>query len=108
MMGKREASSIVLISALVVSSGCLGFQDTGKSKEELAKQKCIQLCEEQNRNLSAGPCLSNNITDNWVCDVAHSPRKPVDNQPENQCPAFGATAEHFVEVDPNCNFIKAR
>lgn len=107
MTGKRGVGLVVLVSALMVTSGCLGSQGTEKSKEELAKQKCIQLCEEQNRNLSAGPCLSNNITNNWVCDVAHSPRKPaVDDKPENQCSAFGKTAEHFVEVNPNCSFIR--
>ena len=59
-----------------------------------------------------GPCLSDNnpdwnITD-WVCDVAHSPRQPVDDLSENQCQAFrNGQAHHFVEVDPSCNFIRA-
>ncbi len=44
----------------------------------------------------------------WVCDVAHSPREDVDNLPENQCREFGeGKANHFVEVNPNCEFIKA-
>jgi hypothetical protein len=44
----------------------------------------------------------------WVCDVAHEPRQPVDNLRENQCDAWHAgTATHFIEVTPECEFIKA-
>ena len=56
--------------------------------------------------MTNGPCLSNEIVEDWVCDVAHSPRQAVDDLPENQCPAYGDKASHFVEVDPDCNFIR--
>lgn len=80
--------------------------------EELATQECIALCESikssATLDLSNGPCLSNEIIEDWVCNVAHSPRHDVDNLPENQCEAFrNGTAHHFVEVDINCVFIKA-
>jgi hypothetical protein len=62
-------------------------------------------------DLSDGPCLTDGgveFYDDWVCDVAHSPREPVDNLPENQCQAFrNDEAHHFVEVSPQCEFIKA-
>jgi hypothetical protein len=30
----------------------------------------------------------------------------VDDVPANQCFEFGKTANHFIEVDPACNFIQ--
>ncbi len=81
-------------------------------RESQAQQKCRQLCMNTDEDLSSGPCLSDdnpswNVSD-WVCDVAHSPRQSVDNLVENQCSAYReGLAKHFVEVDTNCNLIKA-
>ena len=100
---------IILISVLLLAvflSGCVG---QGGEKEK-AKDACVQKCNEAlaaGQNLSSGPCLDNKIIEGWVCDVAHSPRQAVDNDPANQCQEFGKTANSFVEVDPSCNFIKA-
>ncbi len=96
----------LLIFVPVLIAGCT----TPLSDSDWARQMCEEMCRaalNQGQNLSAGPCLSNEITADWVCDVAHSPREPIDNMPENQCPAYGKTARHFVEVDPNCKFIRA-
>jgi hypothetical protein len=93
---------IPILFAIIFLSGCAQQQDGIVSS-------CTQLCrQEKNKgtDLSAGPCLSNSIAEDWVCDVAHSPREDVDNLPENQCSAFGKTANHFVEVDVNCSLIK--
>ncbi len=80
------------------------------SDAQRAANACVLMCavELQNgKDLSTGPCISNEIIPGWVCDVAHNPRQPVDNKPENQCPAYGRNATHFIEVDPSCNFIRA-
>ncbi|MEM3572883.1 MAG: hypothetical protein QXJ62_01435 [Nitrososphaeria archaeon] len=58
-----------------------------------------------------GPCLSDNEPnwniEDWVCDIAHSPRQPIDDLPENQCQAYrNGSAHHFVELDTSCNLIK--
>ena len=99
---------IVFIAAVLFAVFALkSFAE--KEEVSIAVSKCVQLCEqarEKNVDLSNGPCLSNNVAPGWVCDVAHWPRLPVDNNPENQCPAFGKTAFHFVEVDENCNVIR--
>ena len=96
----------------VILSGCTGQTETD------VKQKAIDACIEECRTRSVipewdwesarGPCLLNPIPDtpDWVCDVAHDPRQDVDNLPENQCSEYGKTANHFVEVDPNCELIK--
>jgi hypothetical protein len=72
--------------------------------------ECQDLCTQAKAagtDLSNGPCLSNDYYPDYVCDVAHNPRTSVDNQAENQCPAYGVTASHFVEVDEDCNYIKS-
>jgi len=77
--------------------------------------ECESLCEgflNEGVDLSMGPCLSDNNADwvatDWVCDVAHSPRQGTDELSANQCLAFRVgQAHHFVEVDENCNLIRA-
>lgn len=96
---------LLILVGIVFLAGCIG------DKSEEAKNACIKECQSAlstGRDLSDGPCLSNKIIEDWVCDVAHSPRIPeIDNKPENQCSAWQVTAHHFVEVDPNCNFIRS-
>lgn len=87
---------LMLLVSLILISAC-----TQPSNDVVSD--CIKLCQ-QSSNLSSGPCLSNE--GDVVCDVAHEPRMAVDDLPENQCPAFGKTASHFVEVDENCNLIR--
>jgi hypothetical protein len=105
-----------LLVATILVSGCIGQINNGvqsgpsvTSPDVQAKKACVDLCfqEKKSRDLGSGPCLSNEIMPDWVCDVAHNPRQDVDNNPANQCPAFGKTAQHFIEVDPDCNFIRS-
>lgn len=111
---------IIVIVGVALLTGLFGggerpastSEGTGSitSLADQAKTKCIQLCQsklQQGINLAPGPCLSNEIVSDWVCDVAHDPRQEVDNDPANQCPQFGKTASHFIEVDPECNFIRS-
>ena len=100
----RLSYPLVIIILGIFLFGCQ------KEIKEPAVEKCISECKaqlEQGAGLSTGPCLSNEIIPDWVCDVAHSPREEVDNQPENQCLAYREKkAHHFVEVDTGCNLIK--
>lgn len=106
-MNVKLLGALLMIGILLIS-GCTA---PPKSDVEKAKLACIQECQKalnEGRDLNDGPCLSNEIIEDWVCDVAHSPRQPVDNNPENQCEAFRkGQAHHFIEVDPDCSFIKA-
>jgi hypothetical protein len=74
-----------------------------------AVQKCVLHCsaaEKKGVDMSPGPCLGL-IENDWVCDVAHNPRQPIDDLPENQCADFReGRAHHFVEVTPECAFIR--
>jgi hypothetical protein len=114
-MGKY---SIILILVLILEaflSGCIGQTEqtttttTTQTLKERAIDTCIQKCRDAlnaGQDLSSGPCLDNRIVEGWVCDVAHSPRQTIDNDPANQCSEFGKTANSFVEVDTSCNFIR--
>jgi len=100
---------IALLVGTIFLSGCVN-QSTDTDKVKLA---CVQACQnalKEGRDLNNGPCLLNPVPENtdWVCDVAHDPRQPVDDLTVNQCLAFReGNAHHFVEVDTSCNFIKS-
>ena len=102
----KKFFAIVLLFILLFSFGCVSTKIRDKAKKD-----CIDLClmeRQSGRDLSVGPCLSNHIEPDWVCDVAHYPREKIDNNPKFQCPAYvNHTAHHFVEVTPNCTFIRA-
>ena len=100
---------IIIFVAAVVFSTLVVKETLTKSGAPEAIQRCVELCKQAKAkgvDLSNGPCLSNSVVPGWVCDVAHWPRQPVDNDPRNQCSAFGKTAFHFVEVDENCSVIR--
>ena len=106
---------ILFLIVIVLVSGCAeNPKPTGLQEltiDQKAAQNCIYLCKSSKEDLSNGPCLSDNNSNwtvsDWVCDVAHLPRQNVDNLPENQCSDFReGRAHHFVEVYPNCSFIR--
>lgn len=77
-----------------------------QTEEQTEEEICINLCKEFQGEKSNGPCLGL-IKDDWVCDVAHSPRQDMDNNPENQCIEYReGMASHFIEVDEDCNLIR--
>ncbi len=80
--------------------------DAERATEE-AKKVFAQL-KAAGVDMSNGPCLSNEVIPDWVADVVHWPRQAIDNDPANQCPAYReGKARHFVELDPEGNFIRA-
>jgi len=104
-----------VVIALVLLAGCPSQSDPAVTQH--AKDACVKECQARlakKEDLSKGPCLSDSLSGGviapaWVCDVAHSPRQDVDNDRTNQCDAFhDGRADHFVEVDPSCGFIKAQ
>lgn len=100
----------VFLAALLLVFGCASQQLPPEMSG--AMNACLSACQKQmlsNANLSSGPCLLNPIPDypDWVCDVAHFPREPADNLPQNQCSAFRQnSSRHFVEVSPDCALIR--
>ncbi|MBU0530505.1 MAG: hypothetical protein ABIH52_02255 [Candidatus Aenigmatarchaeota archaeon] len=92
---------LIFVLATIFVSGCV--TETTPEIDQMCRSECFN-AKEAGTDLSAGPCLSSH--EDWVCDVAHDPRQDVDNLPENQCPEYGKTASHFVEVDPECKLIR--
>ncbi|MFQ6135584.1 MAG: hypothetical protein ACE5PM_00185 [Candidatus Hydrothermarchaeales archaeon] len=113
-MRKRIFLDILVIGILLIS-GCIEGERKVTAPQESAKDRAISACKQEcnarliaGEDFTKGPCLSNEIIEDWVCDVAHDPRQDVDNMPENQCSAFRERkAHHFVELDTECNLIKA-
>jgi cobalamin biosynthesis Mg chelatase CobN len=102
-LGARSATGI--IGALLLVAGCGG----AKADEEtiaLARQAYAK-AKARGVEMSRGPCLGV-IKEGWVADVAHDPRREVDERPENQCAAYReGDADHFVELDPKGNLIRS-
>lgn len=59
-------------------------------------------------DLSNGPCLTESLMPEWVVDIVHNPRQPIDDLPENQCQTHReGRAKHFVELDLAGNLVRA-
>lgn len=57
-------------------------------------------------NMENGPCLGK-LAEDWVLDIAHNPRQPIDNKPQNQCQDFTeGKVHHFIELDPTGKLIR--
>jgi hypothetical protein len=58
-------------------------------------------------DLTDGPCLTNALQKDWVLDLVHNPRQPIDDLPQNQCSAYlQGQAKHFVELDLNGDLVR--
>ncbi|MBM3308838.1 MAG: hypothetical protein FJY77_01160 [Candidatus Altiarchaeales archaeon] len=96
--------TLTVFLVLILVCGCAS--ENAKTPTDLCLAKCKQALS-SNVDLSNGPCLSNQIAVDWVCDIAHSPRIEADNLLENRCEAFArGEAHHFVELDAECNVIQ--
>jgi hypothetical protein len=113
---QRLAVAIVVVTISIAGLAYILFVPKGPviMDEDRAVYACVFLCKaaaNQGQRLDDGPCLSTGIEawdiEDWVCDVAHNPREAVDSLPENQCPEYGVSANHFVEVTPKCIFIRS-
>jgi hypothetical protein len=107
---RRLALGVV---ALMLPAGCAA---TGEAEEEGVKGAAIAAAKAsyekallEARDLSRGPCIADPLpVPNWVADIAHDPRQPVDDEPANQCSTYrSGKSEHFVELDPEGNLIRA-
>jgi hypothetical protein len=80
---------------------------TDKDLATIQARTIFRQAQMDEKDLSAGPCLSENLIPDWVLDVAHNPRQPIDDLPANQCQAFrSGRTHHFVEMDEWGQVIK--
>jgi len=82
----------------------------GENPRYDACYNCVLQCNlglQSNQNFEDGPCLSNNIIEDWVCDIVHSPRNSADGLAINQCSYYPAISGHKIEVSTSCDFLSS-
>jgi hypothetical protein len=101
----RLVKQLPAVLAALALAGC-GGQEADEETIRLA-QDAYARGKAAGVDMSRGPCLGV-IKPGWVADVAHDPRRDVDDEPENQCRAYReGEAEHFVELDPEGRYIRS-
>jgi hypothetical protein len=84
------------------------ISDTNREEAVRRAKELFQQKKAEGMDFSNGPCLAEEIIQDWCVDVAHNPRQPVDNLPENQCQSYReGRVHHFVELDTNGDIIRA-
>lgn len=104
---------VILTTAYLTLAFNTGFPKAAPKSEKdsaINQAKLLYRQDKENgRDFSNGPCLSDALMPGWVADIAHNPRQAIDDLAQNQCPAFViGKAEHFVELDPDGNLIRAK
>ncbi len=102
-----------LVILFIFLLGVFLFLKKTPSSESSDENKALNLAKKlydqqkaTGTNFSDGPCLSNSLMPDWVADIAHDPRQPIDDVPANQCSAYRIEkAHHFVELDTQGNLI---
>jgi hypothetical protein len=113
--GKITVYVYIVVICLIIGFTILGFISSFNKSDKYKKEaitNCIHECNVglgRGDILATGPCLSNSIAPDWVCDTVNKPRNNfVDDQKENQCSSFvDGTNRHFVEVSTNCELVRA-
>lgn len=60
-------------------------------------------------DLTTGPCLLESTEMGWAFDIAHLPREPIDDLPENQCLSYlTGKIKHLVELDNHGAVIRLK
>ena len=106
----RAVAAAVAVAVALALAGCsLGVSDDEEARVTAAAEAAYAKARAEGRDLSSGPCLADPVPgmSDWVVDVAHDPREPVDDEPENQCSAYrSGDAEHFIEISPGGDVIR--
>src|SRR5262245_12736670 len=104
--------AVAAAAALALGAvGCGGASDDEKDRAVDAAMKAYQRAEASGVALAAGPCIAEHLNGapGWVADIAHDPRRDVDDDPANQCQAYrSGEADHFVELTPAGDLIRAQ
>lgn len=122
MYSKPVLLTIFLTVILVVSALTIFFLNQKDANEEYKLGDSLEfdaavnqaryiynLRQKDGVDFSNGPCLTDALMPGWVLDLVHNPREAIDDLSENQCRSFlEGSAKHFVELDLNGNFVRAR
>lgn len=93
-----------------VVTGSQSIGTLSSAQQDLAVASAKELCLQKmaaGEDFSSGPCLSENLVEDYVADIVHSPRTKEDDKQENQCQNFiEGKASHFVELTEKCELIR--
>jgi hypothetical protein len=107
---KRLAAAVAGVVVTVgVAIALMAVLEPDEADEETIAlaQAAFDRAQSEGVDMSRGPCLGV-IKEGWVADVAHDPRQPIDDEPQNQCEEFrSGDADHFVELDPQGRYIRS-
>lgn len=115
-----KTSLFILALTVIIASALFTLFFSGRSLEKELPKSQIDTAinqakflyrqrQQEGFDFSNGPCISNALMPDWVADIAHNPRSPEDDLPQNQCVVYiEGRAKHFVELDPEGNLIRAR
>jgi hypothetical protein len=101
-------AALFALAATLALAACGGGPGEDKRDRAIeAARAAYREARAEGGDFSRGPCLGI-VTEDWVADVAHDPRTAADDDPANQCEAFrSGEVDHFVELDPDGNLIRA-
>ena len=104
--------ALAVLAGLVIA-GCGGGGPAQADRNRAVTEAAVAYhkAKASGTNLGPGPCIAEQLPGlpDWVVDVAHDPRQPVDDKPANQCQRYRSTeAHHFVELDPQGKLLRAQ
>jgi hypothetical protein len=112
-MPRAASLSLLALFFVLLVAGCGGGgpSQTDRDRAVMEATAAYHEAKATGAELDHGPCIAEQLpglTD-WVADIAHSPRQPVDDRPGNQCQRFrNGQAHHFVELDPSGHLIRVQ
>jgi hypothetical protein len=105
-------ATVLAAPAAFLIAGCGSSSSTSADRTQAvtAAKHAYAAAKREGEDLARGPCIAERLPglSDWVADIAHDPRRPVDDVPRNQCARFRAgDAHHFVELTPAGQLIRA-
>jgi hypothetical protein len=102
-------AAVVVLATACGSSGS-NVEPSGSQRAVDEAQAAFRQLQTGGEDLSAGPCISESLPGlpDWVADIAHDPRQPIDDEAANQCQRYrSGQAHHFVELNVDGQLIRA-
>jgi hypothetical protein len=111
----RSIAAAFLAAFLVLAVSACGHAGkevtpSASTRATDAAQAIFSQMQAAGQDMSAGPCISESLPgqEDWVADVAHDPRQPIDDEAANQCQRYrDGQAHHFVELNTDGTLIRA-
>ncbi len=104
-----RAAAVAALAATLTACG--GASESERDRAVTAALQAYGDARAALGSLARGPCIAERLPGlpDWVADIAHEPRKPVDDRPRNQCRRYRAgEAHHFVGLTPGGEVIRVQ